>query len=407
MNRVLPRRFRTYGYNTQEQKALRQLSRNGIIRRGIEKIKKGVLNLDHELRPIGKVPQKKLQYQKAVIETIIGNPNLVHDYRSFFDMILEEVVVLDYGVINKVKGGNPMRPLFLYPIDGTTVEILQPYDYTNPDGDMYVQRKSIAEERMYSQREMTHIQMNHFVDTPYGLSAVKKLYRYLNYFMDVLDNSADIASVDTAKFMVHFEGATPEELRKVREYMANEIEGTGRTPIVGGGKLTSVQTGSINSDGLLLDYHKFLLTLCAKCFDMPESYFITSDVNDRNTIDEVEQKVLLEAIKPYADLIERFINVHVLQELGIFDMEFKFIYAESDAQKQARIDRVKSQVALDIITLDEGRVELGKQPLNTKYSKCTISQAKAMINEDFGINGFDGVGAKKDNSSTESKATKE
>ena len=408
MNRVLPRRFRTYGYNTQKQKSLRQLSRNGIVRRGIEKIKKGVLNLDYELKPIGKVPQKKLQYQQAIIKTILDNPNIVHDYGAFFDMILEETIVLDFGVINKVKGGNPMRPLFLYPIDGTTVEILQPYDYTNPDGDMYVQRKSIAEERMYSQREMTHIQMNHFVDTPYGLSAVEKLYRYLNYFMDCLDNSADIASIDSAKFYLHFEGANPDDLRKIREYMSNEIEGTGRVPIFGGsGKASSGQMGAINSDSLFIDYQKFLLTLVAKCFDLPESYFITSDVNDRNTIEEVEQKVMLEAIKPYAQAIERFINVHVLQELGIFDMEFKFVYSETDAQKQARVDRVKSQVALDIITLDEARVELGKQPLNTKYSKVTVSQAKAMINEDFGINGFNGVGSVKDNSSTTSKATKE
>jgi phage portal protein BeeE len=397
---MLPRRYRTYGLNTNKQKQLRNLSRNGIVRRGIERIKKGVLSLTYELK--SKDNSKITEQKKLIINTIIKNPNIVHDYKSFFDMILEDVLTFDAGVFNKVKGGNSNRPLFLYPIDGTTIDILQPYDYTNPDGDMYVQKIGLLNERTYSIREIAYLQINHFTDTPYGLSAVEKLYRYLNYFLDALDNAADIASIDTPKFMIALKGVEANKLKEFREYMANEIEGSGHIPIVGG-EVDSAQIGAINADSLFIEWQKFLLTLVAKCFDLPESFFISNDVNDRNTIEEVQQQVIIEAIKPYADLIEKAINLHIIQELGIYDIEFKFIYAETETQKKLKTDRVISMVSSDLLTLDEARVELGKEPLNSKYSKYTITEAKARINEAHQINGF---GNAKDTSGNKESKTK-
>lgn len=398
-NRILPRRYRSYPINVQKQKQLRNISRNGIIRRGIERIKRGVLSLDYELVATGKTNKKQMEQLKLVINNVLKNPNIVHDYRAFFDMILEDLIVLDAGVFNKVKGGNPMRPLFLYPVDAITMEILQPYDFTNPNGDMFLQRLNSVDEKTFNINEIAYLKINHFTDTPYGLSPIETIWRYLNYFLDAIDNASDITSIDTSKFLVNFENATPEQLKTIREYIANEIEGTGKVPMVGGGKVNSVQTGAINSDALFLDFQKFLLTLCAKCLHLPESVFVTTDVNDRNNLSEVEQQILKEAVKPYADLIEKAINQHIIQTMGIYGVEFKFAYEETLEQKKQKVDIITKQVAMELLTIDEARVKLGEQPLNTKYSKCTIGEAKALINEDHPTaGGFNGLGIKKDNS---------
>jgi phage portal protein BeeE len=394
-NRV-SRRFRTYGLNTAKQKQLRQLSRNGIVRRGIERIKKGVLNLDYRIDAKGKVNAKQLEQIKLVINNILENPNIRHDYRSFWDMVLEDLIVLDAGVFNKVKGGNPMRPLFLYPVDGTTMEILEPYDFVNPDGDVYAQNASwLGQEKRFSTHEIAYLQMNHFTDTPYGLSPIEKLWRYLNYFLDALDNAADTASNDTPKFMISFEGVDINNttLKAYREYMVNEIEGTSHIPIVGG-KVNAVQIGAINSDSLFLEWQKFLLTLVAKCFDLPESFFITSDVNDRNTLDQQQQQVTQEAVKPYADLIEKAINEHILKELGYYNVTVQFVYEETATQKKEKSDRIGKEYTLGIITQRQALTELGYAIVENKYIDMTSKEATAAMNVDYPANngGFKGQG---------------
>lgn len=393
-NRV-SRRFRTYGLNSSKQKQLRNLSRSGIVRRGIERIKKGVLNLDYRIDAKGKVNAKQLEQIKLVINNILENPNIRHDYRSFWDMVLEDLIVLDAGVFNKVKGGNPMRPLFLYPVDGTTIEILEPYDFVNPDGDVYAQNASwLGQEKRFSTHEIAYLQMNHFTDTPYGLSPIEKLWRYLNYFLDALDNAADTASNDTPKFAMAIEGADTNSLKALREYMVNEIEGTGHVPILGG-KVSGVQIGAINSDSLFLEWQKFLLTLVAKCFDLPESFFITSDINDRNTLDQQMQQVTQEAVKPYAKLIEKAINEHILKELGIYNVEFRFVFEETATQKKEKSDRIGKEYTLGIITQRQALEELGYAIVENKYIDMTSKEATAAVNKDYAVNtggGFHGQG---------------
>lgn len=392
--RLLPRRYRTYGLQTGKQKQLRALSRNGIVRRGIERIKQGVLDLPWELRAVGKT-NKKQQFDKQVIENILKNPNIVHGYQEFWGMVLEDLIVLDAGVFNKVKGGNPLKPLYLYPIDAITVDKLTPIDYTNPDGKQYIQQMGLMDSKEFNIHEMAYLQINHFADNPYGLSPVEKLWRYINYFMDALDNAGDIASIDTAKFVVALENASQEEINRFRKYMQDEIEGTGRIPVVGtsaNGHVTSSQIGAINSDSLFIDWQKFLLTLVAKCFALPESFFIERETNDRNTLDDQLQQVVIEAIMPYANLIEKAINRHIINELGITGIEFKFVFEESDKQKQSRIDRAEKKYSSGGLTENEYRIELGLEPRKTEYADLNIFEAKAKLNKDFNVNGFRGQG---------------
>ena len=162
-SKLLPRRYRTYGIQSNKQKQLRNLSRSGIVRRGIERIKQGVCNLPWELQVKGK--GKKSELNKSIITTILKNPNIVYDYDVFMSMVLEDLIVLDAGVFNKVKGGNPLRPLFLYPVDATTIEKLTPPDFTNPQGKLYIQRISMFEEKEFSNSEMAYLLWKNYGDT--------------------------------------------------------------------------------------------------------------------------------------------------------------------------------------------------------------------------------------------------
>lgn len=402
-NKLLPRRYRTYSLDTGKQKQLRALSRVGIVRKGINIIKDGVLDLPYELAQVGKVSTKQFELQKSIVNTVLNQPNLVHDRRAFFGMVLEDLITLDAGIWNQCKGGNPMRPLFLYAVDAVTMEKLQPYDFTNPEGDMYLQRTAgVAKDKTFSPSEIKWIQKNHFTDHPYGLSPIEVMYRYLGYFMDALDNAADISSVDTIKFVMALKGADASKLKEAREHL-NSIQGTGGIPLFGG-EIDSKQVGAINSDSLFMDWQKFLLTLSAKCLDLPESCFISNDVNDRNNLGEVRQQITIEAIRPYANLIESAMNQQIIPVMGVTNVLFRFIYEETEAQKKARTDRINSMVTTEQITLNEAREMQGiSTKLPTDYGDYTIAEAKARINEKHQANsgGFNGSGDKKANNQTD------
>ena len=408
--KLLPRRYRTYGIQTNKQRQLRNISRNGIVRRGIERIKQGVGNLPWELQIKGKNPKSVLN--QSIIEGILKNPNILYDYDTFWSMVLEDLIVLDAGVFNKVRGGNPLKPLYLYPVDAITIEKLTPPDFTNPKGSLYIQRLNMLDNKEFSSSDMAYLQMNHFTEDSYGLSPVEKLWRYYNYFQDAMDSAADIASIDTSKFILGLEGVTSDEVNKFRQYMQDEIEGSGRIPVVGtgaGGKVTSAQIGAINSDSLFIEWQKFLLTLCAKCFALPESFFIERETNDRNTLDDQLQQVTIEAITPYAHTIEKAINRHIIAELGITDIEFKFIFEESDKQKASRIDRAEKKYTSGGMTENEYRKELGLEPRKTKYSDLNVFESKANMNLDLApapSGGFNGLGSKKDQSASKTKKSK-
>lgn len=401
-NKLIPRRYRTYSLDVGKQKQLRALSRVGIVRRGIDVIKDGVLSLPYTLEPVGKVPTKQLELNKSIIKNVLNRPNLVHDYRAFFGMVLDDLITLDAGVWNQRKGGNPLRPLFLYAVDAITMEKLQPYDFTNPDGDMYLQRTpGIAQDKTFSPHDIKWLQKNHFTDNPYGLSPLEVMYRYLSYLMDAIDNAADIASVDTIKFVLALEAAESTKLKEAQEYIES-VQGTGGIPLFGG-KINSAQVGAINSDSLYIEWQKFLLTLCAKCLNLPESCLVTNDVNDRNNISEVRQQIIMEAIKPYADILELAINQQIIEAMGITNIVFKFVYEETEAQKKAKTDRINSMVTTEQITINEAREMQGiSTKLPTEYGDYTLSEAKARINEKRQANsgGFNGSGDSKANNKT-------
>ncbi len=398
LSRLAPRRFRTYSYSM-KQKQLRSLSRDGIIRRGIEKIKRGILTLDFELVPVDGATKTYFKRNKETVANVLSNPNIIHDYHDFFDMILEDLIVLDAGVFNKCLGGNPLRPIFLYPVDSTTIGKLEPFDYTNPDGYVYEQTEGLTMGRKFTTKDIAYLQMNHFTDTPYGLSSVEKVWRYLNYFMDALDNAADIASNDIPKYLINVVNGEENKVKDLRSYISDVIQGTGNVPVVGG-DVRGVQVGAINSDSLFLEWQKFLLTLTAKCFDLPESFFIASEINDRNTISETEQQILINAIKPYANVLERAINKDIIQAMGVTNVKFQFKYQQTDEQRKLNEERVIKKYESGLCTENEGRAELGHEISTSKYSDLNIFESKAQMNKDYYVQsgGFNGQGTVKDNS---------
>lgn len=61
-------------------------------------------------------------------------------------------------------------------------------------------------------------------------------------------------------------------------------------------------------------------------------------------------------------------------------------------QKKQKTDMAVKKCSLDLITLNEARLELGQTPIDDEYGDLRMSEYKAKLNEKYAVNGFKGVG---------------
>lgn len=379
--RLLPVKFRAKSMNTNDAQILRNIAMQGMIRVAIDTIKDSVRGLNYRIVNADPLDKKTYKQQRLALSNVIAHPNIIDDFDSILDKFLEDALVLDASVLNKVSSPNPLRPLFLYPIDAPTIKILEPFNYTDPNGMRYEQAQGVTA-RQFSAKEIGYMQLNHFTHNSFGLSPVRKIYNYFNFFIESNLSANDVASSDTAKFLINL-GKTCDtnQMKEFRKYM-QEIAGTGQIPIVAGDGVDSKQIGAINSDSLFIEWQKFLLTLTARGFNLPDSVLLPQPTNDRNTIDQQLEQIM-RAAKPYALLFAKAINEHVINHLGYNMLKFEFIFEQTESQKKALSERIRGEYVDGLISHNQALIALGYEPVKDKYGDMTSLEKKSSLAKDY------------------------
>lgn len=376
---------------------LRRFSNNPVVRMIVNLIEDGLLKRDWEI--VSKTDQPVNINQKEIVCNILNHPNSQDDYDSFFRAILEDSLVGDCMCFEKAFAGNPQRPLWLFPVDGMTIDMV-----INTDEFKYAQLNG-ADRRYYDANRLAYIKRVNKTNTPFGLSPLETAFAYIAALTNTFEYSAEVSSNALPKYVLNIGKEAGAKIDEFRGYFINDCMGQVSLPIVATDQIQSAQISPISEDACFMGYQEFLISIIAYTFGVPSDLVGVAKSKDRSTIADKLQLFEESALKPYAKLIEKAVNRHVIEELG-YDVKFRYIWAETLDDKQKRITLVTSKVTAELITLDEGRVELGYSPLNTKYSQSTISLCKALINEDHQINGFNGVGTVKDKSDSKTKKAK-
>ncbi len=384
---------------------LRNFAKNPVVGQPIDAVRDRITRMRYEIRP--KVAGRKYTKQIRIIRNIIDNPNIDQTRRKFESMLIADMLVLDAGCFEVCKSDDPNHPLYLYPVDGATVQHVIPMDYTNPFAYKYMQSNS--EGNVYFKRdELCFISRNQFTNKPYGLSPVTKAYDYIRYFLDGAESASEQVSLKTADMAIDLgEEATPDTIDKFREYMANEIEGTGKIPILGGAKnAKTMQIRSFTADNLYLNWENFLITVIANAFPYPVEKLINVSA-DRSTVEDFETRIIEELVKPYAILLEDAYNTHVINALGFGDiLEFHYVFEDSEDMKTKKWNRLNSAYTAGTITENEVREAIGLPKSTSKYADLTSDERKAVINKELGVNGFNGLGNVKDTSDSKNASPK-
>jgi hypothetical protein len=361
---------------------LRWFSMNPYARRAINAVKNPIAMLEWEVVPInGLHPNSELQRQIDIASFCIDHPNIDDSARTLFEQVTEDIL-LGAGAIEMQLSGDPQRPLWMWPVDGLTIQ-MYPGWTGQKDEARYVQivgygnfvGNGLGQQIQLRNDELIYIRPNPSTATPFGRGPLEIAFNTVSRILGVGEFAGNVATNSRPSIGLDLgEGGTPEMLSAFRQYWRNEVEGQGNMPIFAMASTEKARGPSVmrfypeGDDGLYLQYQEFLIRELASAFDIsPQNLGLERDVN-RNTSETSEDRDRRQAVKPVAHLIASHLTREVLHaKLGFSQLEFRFKGIE--AEDELNLAEVfEYEYKNNAITPNEYREGRGQPPLANPFA---------------------------------------
>ena len=351
---------------------LRRFGETPVARRAINVIKDRIAGMRWRIQVRSGRSLEQIPDAAARIRALTENfeaPNPDDSFRSLLEQVLEDVIVGGFGAIEidktseewpVVSGqtstqhpvtstqGNLIAshgPLVMWPVDGATIRILPDWDGM-PDSPRYVQVTGLSGAKgaiVLDDDELSYIRLNPRTHTPFGLGRVEVAFETINAFLSAHRYAGRLASNTVVQYALWMQGLSPEKHERLIRWWQDEIEGTGRVPIMSAETKPEVLRFGAGTDAdLRLAWQEFLIRIIADAFDLPAQFLgVISDVN-RATADAMNEMAFRSAIVPTARLVAEYLTRDAIgKKLGWTDLEFVFTDVDAaDEMQQAQIDEI-------------------------------------------------------------------
>lgn len=362
--RVLPRNTPTN---------LRYFSRTVYSRRAINAIKNPIALLPWEIIPIDGVEMNStLQAQADTATACFKHPNHTDSFRTLLEQMLDDVLGVSCAAVELQVGGNKMRPLWMYPVDGTSIQIYAGWDGEKNEA-RYLQtvgysNTGIAEGIPLCDDELMYIRPNPSTATPYGYGPNEIAFQSINRLLGAGEYAGNVAANANPENLLYLQAADDSAIQQFRIYWIDEIEGQGKTPIIGGpNKPESVKIRDGGDKALYIEWQTFLKREIATAYDLSaQNLNVDHDVN-RSQGETNEDRDWDQAIKPYANLIESHLTRDALhKKLGFHQLQFKFKGLER-SDETAEAERYEIYYKNNAVTPNEWRMKIGMPPSDSPW----------------------------------------
>ncbi|HTW58855.1 MAG TPA: phage portal protein [Terriglobales bacterium] len=373
---ALPSIFNSYGpFNDAMPKPtpynLRRFSETPIARRAINCIKDRIAGMRWRVQPRQGIVLETIPDGAERIKILTENfhaPNPDDSFRSFSEQVLEDIIVGGFGAIEVQATGDPTRPLVLWPVDGASIRINLQWD-GSPTSQRYMQindSASTAQQIKLDDDELIYIRLNPRTFTPFGLGRLEVAFETINAFLGAHRYASRLASNSVVQYALWLQDLTPEHHERLIRWWQDEIEGTGKVPILSvESKPEVLRFGGGTDADLRLQWQEFLLRIVADAFDLPPFYLgVERDVN-RSTAEEYNDLAFRQAIVPTARLLaESLTRDAIAKKLGWTDLEFAFAELDTtDPLEEVQIQQILLQNG--VLTVNEVRRMRGLGEMET------------------------------------------
>lgn len=350
---------------------LRRFAETPVVRRAINVIKDRIAAMDWQVRIRRGVdpadvdlPEPKLRALRRALE----EPNHSDSFRTLMEQAIEDALTGGFGAIEMEPTGDPERPAMLWPVDGASIRINARWD-GQEDSPRYAQAvagqlESNAIELRDDQ--LMYIRMNPRSFTPFGLGPLEVAFETVNQFLSAHRFAGKLAANSVAQYALWLNDASPAQHDRLIRWWQDEIEGTGRVPLLSTEQKPEVLRFAQGTDAdLRLAWQEFLIRMVANAFGLPPLMLgLEADVN-QSTASEMADEAFRGAISPLALLLAHHITRDLFGKC-IGWREFEFVFNELNARDEMTELTVQVQLLqAGVLTVNEVRAMRGLSPLET------------------------------------------
>ncbi|HEX6773848.1 MAG TPA: phage portal protein [Acidobacteriaceae bacterium] len=342
---------------------LRRFAETPVVRRAINLIKDRVAAMQWQVRVRAHcVMPADAAERMAALRRSLDEPNEADSLRTLLEQVLEDMLVGGFGAAEMELTGIAERPVALWPVDGASIRINPKWKGGNEEP-RYAQLSVLqSPDRAVplDDDQLMYIRMNPRTHTPFGLGPLEVAFETVNSLLSAQRFAGKLASNAVVQYALWLNEATPAEHDRLIRWWQDEIEGTGRVPVLSTEQKPEVlRFGSGTDADLRMEWQTFLIRMVANAFGLPPMLLgLENDVN-RASSSEFGDEAFRGAIVPVARLLEQHVTRDVFwKRLGWREYEFRFTELESrdeSTELQIQMELLKAGV----LTVSEVRALRG------------------------------------------------
>jgi HK97 family phage portal protein len=363
--------FRTTGVQNALPKPtaanLRRFAETPVARRAINCIKDRIACMDWQIevrRGAGEDVAGDRAQRVSALTKALDQPNESDSFRTMIEQVIEDTLVGGFGAA-EIETGDEDLPVRLYPVDGASIQVNANWK-GDPADPRYAQiTGKLGKESLLPLRddELMYVRLNSRSHTPFGLGKVEVAFESISHFLQAHRYAGRLASNSVVQYALWLNERTPEQHERLTRWWQDEVEGSGRVPVLSSDQKPEVLKFAAGTDAdLRLEWQQFLLTMIANAFDLPAMMLgIAHDVN-QSTAGELADEAFQNAIVPLAKLIADHITRDVIaKRLGWSDLKFAWTDLES-RDETVEVDIQTKLLAAGVLSVAEVRAMRGLAP---------------------------------------------
>ena len=316
----------------------------------------------------GPDPSPQLQQR---IKTLFTQPNPRSDsWRSFIEPIIEDLLVLDAGVIEKER---TMRGdlVGLWPVDGAKIKVSSIWDGTDENEPRYFWYPDNYERDRFTDADMIYMMESPATYRVVGLSKLESLKATIDAELHGHQyNHRQVVNASPDGMLDLGEGARPEQVDAFKSYWQAEVAGRGAMAFIGGSKNAKfIPFRDNNRNMQFLEWQLYLVRkICAVFGLSPQDLGVTADIN-RATADVQAEQSEDRGLRPLLGLLAEYFTREIVQDPTFGgpsnNLAFKFTRLNlKESMSRAQIN-AKALAGIPWKVIDEARRDDGLEPLGT------------------------------------------
>ena len=302
------------------------------------------------------------------LRDLFNRPNLaVESFRSWVEPILEDILVLDAGSVEKERtlGGSVA---YLHAVDGAKIRVNSLWD-GDPDETRYWWVPTPQYEVPFRNEDFIYIMANPRTYSVLGLSPLETLKLTIDSEVNGSQyNSRQVTNAAPDGMLDLGEGARPEQIEGFKSYWTSEIAGKGAMAFIGGTKGAKfVPFRGSNRDMQYQEWLNYLVRKIAAVYAIsPQDLGLTFDIN-RATAESQQEMTEDRGLRPLLALVQDYFTREIVWDEGYGgtknNLAFRFTRLNiKESMSKASINKL-ALAGMPWKPVNEARLDEGRPPL--------------------------------------------